>query len=79
MGRRIMSTKSINDYPKKTTFELDDCTVIGKYGTTYKIKMADLISNLQTGKLKSDMGASNEGKMLSIDIDGNVVLVDPMT
>lgn len=73
-----MSMKSINDYSIKTMFESDDCTVIGKNGTTYKIKMADLISNLQTGKLKSDMGASNEGKMLSIDVDGNVVLVDPI-
>ena len=70
---------TVNSYPVKTTVGLDDYVCIGKHDSSYKIKVADIIANLQSGKLKSNMGASNVGKVLTIDIDGNVTPVNPVT
>ena len=69
---------TVNEYPVKSDAELDDYVCVGKHNSTYKISVGDLITNLQSGRLKSDMGASNAGKMLSIGIDGSVVLIDPV-
>lgn len=67
----------VNDYPLKPTAGLDDYVPIGRKDKTCKATVDTIISNLQDGILKSNMGIANAGKVLTINDDGKVILTNP--